>query len=310
MALDEARDDDAPGKVDPFRAGVFRASGQPRPHVRDGAVFDEYVRVQDVPRWVHGDDGCVGEQCTHVFSPVVDRGVTLWLAAMMSGGGGCPEAGTQGSLPGSAVRRPSRKNSGWRGVRKGAGRTLPGGPYSAYYAVSCDNGMCVPLPAGPGPSVSRVGILRPPRPFSACGPSPPPCTVWLFFQDRLRQALRSRKPGGSALCWLFERLSRVILKEFLMRCIEKTLYTNGRIVTMDAAGTVAEAVLVAGNVIEAVGSKDGLAALAGPAAGPSTSRARPSTPASSTRTATPRCTPCGKRTAAVRASRTSRTCTP
>lgn len=95
-----------------------------------------------------------------------------------------------------------------------------------------------------------------------------------------------------------------------MRCIEKTLYTNGRIVTMDAAGTVAEAVLVAGNVIEAVGSKDGLAALAGPAAGPSTSRARPSTPASSTRTATPRCTPCGKRTAAVRASRTSRTCTP
>ena len=72
-----------------------------------------------------------------------------------------------------------------------------------------------------------------------------------------------------------------------MRCIEKTLYTNGRIVTMDAAGTVAEAVLVAGNVIEAVGSKDGLAALAGP-----------------------RCTPCGKRTAAVRASRTSRTCTP
>ena len=49
-----------------------------------------------------------------------------------------------------------------------------------------------------------------------------------------------------------------------MRCIEKTLYTNGRIVTMDAAGTVAEAVLVAGNVIEAVGSKDGLAALAGP----------------------------------------------
>ena len=91
-----------------------------------------------------------------------------------------------------------------------------------------------------------------------------------------------------------------------MRCIEKTLYTNGRIVTMDAAGTVAEAVLVAGNVIEAVGSKDGL----GPAAGPSTSRARPSTPASSTRTATPRCTPCGKRTAAVRASRTSRTCTP
>lgn len=89
-----------------------------------------------------------------------------------------------------------------------------------------------------------------------------------------------------------------------MRCIEKTLYTNGRIVTMDAAGTVAEAVLVAGNVIEAVGSKDG------PAAGPSTSRARPSTPASSTRTATPRCTPCGKRTAAVRASRTLRTCTP
>ena len=82
--------------------------------------------------------------------------------------------------------------------------------------------------AGPGPPVSRVGILRPPRPFSACGPSPPPCTVWLFFQDRLRQALRSRKPGGSALCWLFERLSRVILKEFLMRCIEKTLYTTTR----------------------------------------------------------------------------------
>ena len=91
-----------------------------------------------------------------------------------------------------------------------------------------------------------------------------------------------------------------------MRCIEKTLYTNGRIVTMDAAGTVAEAVLVAGNVIEAVGWRR----WPGPAAGPSTSRARPSTPASSTRTATPRCTPCGKRTAAVRASRTSRTCTP
>ena len=152
MALDEARDDDAPGKVDPFRAGVFRASGQPRPHVRDDAVFDEYVRVQDVPRGVHGDDGCVGEQCAHVFSPVVDRGVTLWLAGLMSGGGGCPEAGTQGSLPGSAVRRPSRKYSGWRGVRKGAGRTLPGGPYSAYYAVSCDNGMCVPLPCGAGPA--------------------------------------------------------------------------------------------------------------------------------------------------------------
>ena len=49
-----------------------------------------------------------------------------------------------------------------------------------------------------------------------------------------------------------------------MRCIEKTLYTNGRIVTMDAAGSVAEAVLVAGNVIEAVGPKDELAALAGP----------------------------------------------
>ena len=47
-----------------------------------------------------------------------------------------------------------------------------------------------------------------------------------------------------------------------MRCIEKTLYTNGRIVTMDAAGSVAEAVLVAGNVIEAVGPKDELAALA------------------------------------------------
>ena len=34
----------------------------------------------------------------------------------------------------------------------GAGRTLPGGPYSAYYAVSCDNGMCVPLPCGAGPA--------------------------------------------------------------------------------------------------------------------------------------------------------------
>ena len=79
-----------------------------------------------------------------------------------------------------------------------------------------------------------------------------------------------------------------------MRCIEKTLYTNGRIVTMDAAGTVAEAVLVAGNVIEAVGSKDGLAALAGPGC----------------RTVDLKGTPCGKRTAAVRASRTSRTCTP
>ena len=31
MALDEARDDDAPGKVDPFRIGVFRTSGQPGP---------------------------------------------------------------------------------------------------------------------------------------------------------------------------------------------------------------------------------------------------------------------------------------
>ena len=89
-----------------------------------------------------------------------------------------------------------------------------------------------------------------------------------------------------------------------MRCIGKTLYTNGRIVTMDAAGSVAEAVLVAGNVIEAVGPKDELAALAGPGCG-----AHPSTPASSTRTATPRCTPCGKRTAAVRALRTSTTCT-
>ena len=89
MALDEARDDDAPGKVDPFRAGVIRASGQPRPHVRDDAVFDEYVRVQDVPRGVHGNDGCVGEQCAHVFSPVVNRGVTLWLAGM-AGGGGMP----------------------------------------------------------------------------------------------------------------------------------------------------------------------------------------------------------------------------
>ena len=93
-----------------------------------------------------------------------------------------------------------------------------------------------------------------------------------------------------------------------MRCIEKTLYTNGRIVTMDAAGTVAEAVLVAGNVIEAVGSKDGLAALAGP--GCRTVDLKGASPASSTRTATLRCTPCGKRTAAVRASRTSRTCTP
>ena len=91
-----------------------------------------------------------------------------------------------------------------------------------------------------------------------------------------------------------------------MRCIEKTLYTNGRIVTMDAAGTVAEAVLVAGNVIEAVGSKDGLAALAGPGCRTVDLKG----PASSTRTATLRCTPCGKRTAAVRASRTSRTCTP
>ena len=49
-----------------------------------------------------------------------------------------------------------------------------------------------------------------------------------------------------------------------MRCIEKTLYMNGRIVTMDAAGSIAEAVLVAGTVIEAVGPKDELAALAGP----------------------------------------------
>lgn len=133
-------------------APAFSGVRPARPHVRDDAVFDEYVRVQDVPRWVHGDDGCVGEQCAHVFSPVVNRGVTLWLAGLMSGGGGCPEAGTQGSLPGSAVRRPSRKYSGWRGVRKGAGRTLPGGPYSAYYAVSCDNGMCVPLPCGAGPA--------------------------------------------------------------------------------------------------------------------------------------------------------------
>ena len=197
MALDEARDDDAPGKVDPFRAGVFRASGQPRPHVRDDAVFDEYVRVQDVPRGVHGDDGCVGEQCAHVFSPVVDRGVTLWLAGLMSGGGGCPEAGTQGSLPGSAVRRPSRKNSGWRGGRFRGALT----PHTMPYRVITE--CAFRCHAGPGPPVSRVGILRPPRPFSACGPSPPPCTVWLFFQDRLRQALRSRKPGGFGVVLAF-----------------------------------------------------------------------------------------------------------
>ena len=86
-----------------------------------------------------------------------------------------------------------------------------------------------------------------------------------------------------------------------MRCIEKTLYTNGRIVTMDAAGTVAEAVLVAGNVIEAVGSKDGLAALAGPGCRTVDLKGA---------SLYPGFTPCGKRTAAVRASRTSRTCTP
>ena len=107
----------------------------------------------------------------------------------MSGGGGCPEAGTQGSLPGSAVRRPSRKNSGWRGGRFRGALT----PHTMPYRVITE--CAFRCHAGPGPPVSRVGILRPPRPFSACGPSPPPCTVWLFFQDRLRQALRSRKPG-------------------------------------------------------------------------------------------------------------------
>ena len=49
-----------------------------------------------------------------------------------------------------------------------------------------------------------------------------------------------------------------------MQCIEKTLYTNGRIVTMDASDSVAEAVLVAGGIIEAVGKKAELATLAGP----------------------------------------------
>lgn len=49
-----------------------------------------------------------------------------------------------------------------------------------------------------------------------------------------------------------------------MQCIEKTLYTNGKVVTMDAAGTVAEAVLVSGGVIEAVGTESELLPLAGP----------------------------------------------
>lgn len=226
----------------------------------------------------------------------------------MVSGGGMPGGKLKAPSPGSAARHPSRKNSGWRGGRKGQGGRFRGAltPHTMPYRVITE--CAFRCHAGPGPPVSRVGIPRPPRPFSACGPSPS-SVPWVILGS-LAAGSPEPQAGGSALCWLFERLSRVILKEFLMRCIEKTLYTNGRIVTMDAAGTVAEAVLVAGNVIEAVGSKDGLAALAGPAAGPLTSRARPSTLASSTRTATPRCTPCGKRTAAVRASRTLRTCIP
>ena len=171
MALDEARNDDAPGKVDPFRIGVFRTSGQPRPHVRDDAVFDEYVRVQDVPRGVHGDNGCVGEQCAHVFSPVVNRGVTLWLAGMVSGGG-MPGGKLKAPSPGSAARHPSRKNSGWRGGRKGQGGRFRGAltPHTMPYRVITE--CAFRCHAGPGPPVSRVGIPRPPRPFSACGPSP------------------------------------------------------------------------------------------------------------------------------------------
>lgn len=49
-----------------------------------------------------------------------------------------------------------------------------------------------------------------------------------------------------------------------MLCRPKTLYANGTVVTMDANNTRAEAVLVAGGRIEAVGGEEDLRALGGP----------------------------------------------
>ncbi|XUR83476.1 hypothetical protein WCP94_000115 (plasmid) [Bilophila wadsworthia] len=74
--------------------------------------------------------------------------------------------------PGSAARHPSRKNSGWRGGRKGQGGRFRGAltPHTMPYRVITE--CAFRCHAGPGPPVSRVGIPRPPRPFSACGPSP------------------------------------------------------------------------------------------------------------------------------------------
>ena len=164
--------------------------------------------------------------------------------------------------------------------------------------------------AGPGPPVSRVGILRPPRPFSACGPSPPPCTVWLFFQDRLRQALRSRKPGVRR-CVGFLNGSHVLSsRSSLCGALKRRCTRMGGSSRWTPPGPSPRRCLWPGTSSRPWARRTGWRRWPGPAAGPSTSRARPSTPASSTRTATPRCKPCGKRTAAVRASRTSRTCTP
>lgn len=49
-----------------------------------------------------------------------------------------------------------------------------------------------------------------------------------------------------------------------MKCRAKTLYANGRIVTMDQENVIASAVLVAGDQIEAVGEEAQLQALGGP----------------------------------------------
>ena len=49
-----------------------------------------------------------------------------------------------------------------------------------------------------------------------------------------------------------------------MQCCEKTLYHNGRIVTLDAGDRTAEAVLAAGGRIEAVGGAAELRRLGGP----------------------------------------------
>ena len=49
-----------------------------------------------------------------------------------------------------------------------------------------------------------------------------------------------------------------------MQCCEKTLYHNGRIVTLDAGDRTAEAVLTAGGRIEAVGGAAELRRLGGP----------------------------------------------